>query len=615
MARTKTPKIRTTVSPSSRQGPQVEATMKAQRSSQGLTILVTGGAGMLGTHIVEELLTGQVAHTINVREVRVYDRVPFTRLGELSFESSQTYREINAQTVLSTFEGDILDRKALSKAMDGCDYVIHSCSVVDFGNIPKEVIWNVNVKGTQLVVEVACSMAVAGVLYTSSLDVILPSTLPGILNADENVPYTGKSQDSMYVKSKMEAEKFCVKNSSPRMPIVVLRPPGIYGERSKYHISAELDAATASGAMNIFKIGLGESIFQRSYAGNVAHVHVCALRSMLLSPKACDGKIYFAVDDTPVVNFFRFAEPFLKAKGHKIPTVGLPYLLMYYVAWLVETTNKLLLLVGLGSKSLLFTREAVQGTCLSFSATGVAAKEKLGYKPIYGLQESFDRTLQYYCRNPDFENGPYKYEKSEFSSLAEVLDPPIVGREARCQSWTIRFVVFAVYYVVVLLPYSVNFEVPWASVGPVGSVTVENAYAVLTDFEMYPEWNTFTHHVETVRPLRAGNKATLQVALNNALDSRLQNLTLNFEFLEVTANTRVCWQYNMVPEYLKKYVLRTRRCFEVSSNESNVLVRHFDCNSGPLAPLVKALYKDSVEAGFRKMTSDLRRRLKQMYSF
>ena len=81
-------------------------------------------------------------------------------------------------------------------------------------------------------------------------------------------------------KSKTSAEKACLwkaknQSASENMSVCVIRPPGIYGERSLYHITAELKAAKEAGSMNHFKIGLGESIFQRCYAGNVAHVHVC----------------------------------------------------------------------------------------------------------------------------------------------------------------------------------------------------------------------------------------------------------------------------------------------------------------------------------------------------
>ena len=52
----------------------------------GRTILVTGASGMLGCHIVEQLLTGKIAYELNVTEVRVFDINTFIRLGNLKFE-------------------------------------------------------------------------------------------------------------------------------------------------------------------------------------------------------------------------------------------------------------------------------------------------------------------------------------------------------------------------------------------------------------------------------------------------------------------------------------------------------------------------------------------------
>ncbi len=112
--------------------------------------------------------------------------------------------------------------------------------------------------------------------------------------------------------------------SASAMRVIVLRPPGIYGERSLYHITSELAAARDLGRGNIFSIGAGDSVFQRCYAGNVAHAHLCAAAALLL-PRAPAQRLFNVTDDTPIVNFFAFAAPYLRGKGYHVPTIGLPW--------------------------------------------------------------------------------------------------------------------------------------------------------------------------------------------------------------------------------------------------------------------------------------------------
>ena len=421
----------------------------------------------------------------------------------------------------------------------------------------------------------AAKAGVQSFIYTSSLDVVLPDKLPGLLNADESAPYAEKSQHSMYVKSKTSAEKACLwkannQSASENMSVCVIRPPGIYGERSLYHITAELMAAKEAGSMNHFKIGLGESIFQRCYAGNVAHVHMCALNALLSDPTKVNGKVYFAVDDTPVTNFFRFSEPYLKAKGHVVPTIGLPYILMYPIATTVEKLNALLQLCNLGTKRLLFTREAVQGTCLSFSATGIAAREDLGYEPLYSKQEAFERTLNYYTKNPDFPSGIMKYSQKEYSKPTEEIIPPITGRERRFNLFFYT-VLLMLFYARVLMPYEINIHTDWSPVGLVenNKITLEKVYNALYEFERYKDWNTFTYDVKVNKKhdnLKKGDSATLKVNLRIPFTKTKNSMVLDFVFLEISKNTRICWAYQMVPPFLQPYILKTRRCMEVKKD-------------------------------------------------
>ena len=146
-------------------------------------------------------------------------------------------------------------------------------------------------------------------------------------------------------------------------------------------------------------------------------------------------------------------------------------------------------------------------------------------------------------------------------------------------------------------------------VGPESSATVTDVYRTLVDFESYPEWNTFTTNVKTPSPLTVGNAALLGVNLRQPGTSQYSTMKLNFEILEVVENERVCWAYQMVPKPFQKYILGTRRCFELQEKDNSVYLRHFDINYGPISPLIKVFFNDPIQEGFQQMTNDLRTRL------
>ena len=135
---------------------------------------------------------------------------------------------------------------------------------------------------------------------------------------------------------------------------------GIYGERSLYHVSSELAAARDLGRGNLFAIGAGDSVFQRCYAGNVAHAHVCAAAA-LLRPIAPTQRLFNVTDDTPIVNFFTFAEPYLRGKGYQVPIFSIPWCIIRPIAVIVNAINAFFLLLKLGNKHLLLTPMAVDG--------------------------------------------------------------------------------------------------------------------------------------------------------------------------------------------------------------------------------------------------------------
>src|ERR1700755_3442312 len=82
---------------------------------QGARILITGGAGLIGSHIADQLVDAGAS------EIGVLDHFTRGRMANLE--------RATASGLVTVIEGDIRDTTAVQKAMDGVDVVFHQAAI------------------------------------------------------------------------------------------------------------------------------------------------------------------------------------------------------------------------------------------------------------------------------------------------------------------------------------------------------------------------------------------------------------------------------------------------------------------------------------------------------
>jgi UDP-glucose 4-epimerase len=120
---------------------------------QGRHVCVTGGAGFIGSHLCEALVKGGAQVTI---------------IDDLSNGLLENIASIANQ--VRFVEGSILDPRALSAAIQGCELVFHQAAIASVPRSVKEPLpyFEVNAKGTLEVLETARALKVKRVIYAAS---------------------------------------------------------------------------------------------------------------------------------------------------------------------------------------------------------------------------------------------------------------------------------------------------------------------------------------------------------------------------------------------------------------------------------------------------------------
>jgi len=149
-----------------------------------MRVLVTGGGGFIGSHVVDRLMAD--GHT--------------PRIFDLSASPYHSPLEVE------TFTGSITDPANLDLAMRDCDAVIHLAAVADVAHVLADPVLaeEVNTRGTLNVLEAACRAEVGRVVYGSTTWVYSDCAEQAV---DEETPIPAPRH--LYTATKLAGETYC----------------------------------------------------------------------------------------------------------------------------------------------------------------------------------------------------------------------------------------------------------------------------------------------------------------------------------------------------------------------------------------------------------------------
>jgi UDP-glucose 4-epimerase len=152
--------------------------MEMRHSLEGATVLVTGGAGLIGSHIVDRLVDAGAG------DIRVLDNLVRGRRANLA--AALVRRPI------TFLEEDVRDRAAVEQAVAGCDFVFHQAAIriTLCAEQPRECL-EVLVNGTFNVFEAAVAARVRKVVYASSASVY--GAAENFPTAERHHPYNNRT--------------------------------------------------------------------------------------------------------------------------------------------------------------------------------------------------------------------------------------------------------------------------------------------------------------------------------------------------------------------------------------------------------------------------------------
>lgn len=266
-----------------------------------MTVLVTGGAGLVGSHVIEALRS-------RGEQVRALVRA----------ESRSDVEALGADPVV----GDVTDPESWRRAGagGGVRAIVHSAALVA-PRAPFAEFERVNVGGTRLAVQTARGTG-ARLVHVSTVAVYgRAATYAAGGGVTEDFPFQPLSERDFYARTKRAAEEMVrVEAGRGGLSVTAIRPNVIYGERDRL-FTPRVVAAVRRRVMP--RIGPGTNHLSCVYAGNVASAIVAALDA----PPSDGFRAYNVTQDAPpVLPQCEFLAAFAAAAGVRLRFVPVPIL-------------------------------------------------------------------------------------------------------------------------------------------------------------------------------------------------------------------------------------------------------------------------------------------------
>lgn len=271
--------------------------------------------------------------------------------------------------------GDITDKESLFKECINMDYVIHTAALKRA--LLEEEYYKVNHIGTLNLLE-ACKVNSSNLkrfVYVSSLAVSGPSSINKPLTEEDNTqPITN------YGKSKLKGE-IEVKKYIDKLPIVILRPPVLYGPRDEdiftfFKIVSKGIKPVLSGSRNLVNLLFIEDL-------------VDAIIVSMLNDKATD-KTYFITDEKPY-SWNEIGNEIEKALGINAIRITIPRSILSIAGFLNDLFSKIT-----GKPAALNSEKVKEMKASYWLCSSKKAKNELNWQSKFSLEQRIKETADWY---------------------------------------------------------------------------------------------------------------------------------------------------------------------------------------------------------------------------
>ena len=186
-------------------------------------ILVTGGTGLVGAHLLLHLIESRSIGSENIRAIyRTAKSIEKTK------NLFSLYKKPELFDAIEWIQADITDIPALEKAFNGVDYVYHCAALISFDPKDEDLIRKTNIEGTANIVNFCVANAIKKLCFVSSIAAL------GDLAAHEELitektEWNPEKPHSDYAISKYGAEMEIWRGQQEGLKVIIVNPGIILG--------------------------------------------------------------------------------------------------------------------------------------------------------------------------------------------------------------------------------------------------------------------------------------------------------------------------------------------------------------------------------------------------
>jgi sterol-4alpha-carboxylate 3-dehydrogenase (decarboxylating) len=358
-------------------------------SNEGFgSVLVTGGCGFQGHHLVAAILEAE----------------PNCKVYAFDIDTNRPSRRHASATYIN---GDIADSSAVDAAFPGmkpAPRVIFHTACPPSMDLNPRLHWRVNVEGTRNLLASADRVGGVHALVLTSTASVGYDGVAELKEVKELPVLDASKQSRGYSRSKGVSEQEVLaanrKNSSGMLTCAI-RQCTTFGSDDPLFFQNIVDVVKNGQAK--YRFGKGQNLFDFIYVGNACHAHLLAACALLAAHDAAplpatervEGEVFNITNDEhiPFWDLTIKTSNLLGSPVSHDEIVSIPKTIGLVIGFLAEW---IVWLFSFGKRESKVSVAAVQYTFLTHTMNIDKAKARLHYIPRFSLQEGLERTVDWY---------------------------------------------------------------------------------------------------------------------------------------------------------------------------------------------------------------------------